>query len=202
MPGKLRVQIFKLWHQFIVGCLYGKARIIGIDHPLVVAAELARRSILTQVCGCDPLGLQRCILSAKVLIGRDLLRKHLLFWLVGSINFIQGTARGHGEGTKLRSASTVCIEFIAGHINRIALGLACKPLPPADPFDRRGKGLVEHGVVFGKGYLVRQFMKNQTRQLSFRVVDKGVEQWVATGPVQPPKRRVGGHAINANLKIL
>lgn len=47
--------------------------------------------------------------------------------------------------------------------------------------------------------VVGQLVEHHTCQLPLGVVDKGVQQWVATGPVHPTQGRVGGHAVNADL---
>ena len=53
-----------------------------------------------------------------------------------------------------------------------------------------------------KGHLVRELMEDQARQLAFGVVDEGAQQRVTAGPVHPAERRIGRHAIDADLKPL
>ena len=76
------------------------------------------------------------------------------------------------------------------------------PLEPqrrADALHRRGEGLVEHGVVGDVQLLVRQFVEDQARQFAFGAVDEGVEQRVAADPVAPAERRIGRHAVHADI---
>ncbi len=85
--------------------------------------------------------------------------------------------------------------------HRIA-AMLLQPQPRADAFHRGGEGLVEHGVVGDIELLVRQFVKDQARQFAFGAVDEGVEQRVAADPVAPAQRRIGRHAVDADVVAL
>ena len=80
--------------------------------------------------------------------------------------------------------------------------MALQPDRRANALHGGGKGFIESRVVLHIKQLVRQFMKQQARKITFLPACEGAQQRITAQPVQIAQRGIGRHAVDAGLQPL